>query len=110
MAVSSNGASSVTLTVSVTPPVCRVTSTRICTPVRTSIGSRLVVAKPGLFDDDAVIADRKVRRGIQTFLIRREIESAVRVDADDLDLRAGYDSPALISHHSLNRAAIDLGT
>jgi hypothetical protein len=64
----------------------------------------------GLFNDDPVVADRKVGRGIQTLFVCRQIEGAVRVNADDLDLGARNDSTGLVSHHTLNRAAINLGT
>ena len=65
--------------------------------------------EPTLLYHYAVITNWKVWRGIQTLLVCRKVDSAVGINADDLNLGARYDTTRLISHHALNRAPINLG-
>ena len=91
------------------PVGCSVRSTRIWTPGSQvdALGDRRRESILG--DEDAVVAARQVRRGVEPLAVRRDASTVLLVSVCTTSTRAvGNDGAAGVGHEPLDRAAIRL--
>ena len=107
--VSTVGGEVVTVTVSATPEIFMVGSTRAAWPTVTTTFSCTSVANPRQRERHGVPAGRQLQRDEPAVAIGDQAAREVGFDVPDFDVDAGEHGPARVHDHALDHRRRDLG-